>query len=183
VSPHFQEGDGSKWDRAMLINLVARRAAVAVVLVLLTAAGVGAIRRRRLVGAPGHRRRAERLGAGDYLGLALTARPASGRSPTTSRRIDGPNGSAPAGARLHGARPFGLRVTSQTDPDESGRVDSRSPRGGLNEMSSGWTIRPRPSEHALHTQAGFTIGRWEGGGTRRANDAREAGFIRKPVCR
>ena len=39
--------------------------------------------------------------------------------------------------------------------------------------------RPRPSEHALHTQAGFTVGRWEGGALAARTTHVKAGFIRK----
>ena len=39
--------------------------------------------------------------------------------------------------------------------------------------------RPRPSEHALHTQAGFTTGRWEGGALAARTTHMQAGFIRK----
>jgi len=39
--------------------------------------------------------------------------------------------------------------------------------------------RPHPSEHALHTQAGFTTGRWEGGALAAHTTHVKAGFIRK----
>jgi hypothetical protein len=39
--------------------------------------------------------------------------------------------------------------------------------------------RPRPSAHALHTQAGFTTGRWEGGALTARTTHMKAGFIRK----
>jgi hypothetical protein len=39
--------------------------------------------------------------------------------------------------------------------------------------------RPHPGEHALHTQAGFTTGRWEGGALAAHTTHLKAGFIRK----
>src|SRR5207244_11317647 len=48
-----------------------------------------------------------------------------------------------------------------------------------NEMITWMDGRPRPSEHALHTQAGFTVGRWEGGALAARTTHVKAGFIRK----
>jgi hypothetical protein len=76
--------------------------------------------------------------------------------------------------------PFGLRVTSQTDP-VTNRIVSITIGAweDWNEMVIWMDGRPRPSEHALHTQAGFTIGRWEGGALAARTTHVKAGFIRK----
>ena len=47
------------------------------------------------------------------------------------------------------------------------------------EMTIWMDDRPRPSAHALHTQAGFTTGRWEGGALGARTTHLKAGFIRK----
>jgi hypothetical protein len=76
--------------------------------------------------------------------------------------------------------PFGLRVTTETDPATK-RVLSYTI--GAWEDWNGMTIwmdgRPHPSQYALHTQAGFTTGRWEGGALAAHTTHMKAGFIRK----
>src|SRR5258708_39637472 len=76
--------------------------------------------------------------------------------------------------------PFGLRVTSQTDP-VTNRVVSITIAAweDWNEMVIWMDGRPRPSDNALHTQAGFTIGRWDGGALVARTTHVKAGFIRK----
>jgi len=77
--------------------------------------------------------------------------------------------------------PFGLRVTSQTDPVVNRVVSVHDRARGKtgNGMIIWMDGRPRPSEHALHTQAGFTVGRWEGGALAARTTHVKAGFIRK----
>jgi hypothetical protein len=48
-----------------------------------------------------------------------------------------------------------------------------------NEMVIWMDDRPRPSAHAMHTQAGFTVGRWEGGALGARTTHLKAGWIRK----
>jgi hypothetical protein len=76
--------------------------------------------------------------------------------------------------------PFGLRLSSQTDP-VTNRVVSFTIGAweDWNEMVIWMDDRPRPSEHALHTHAGFTLGRWEGGALAARTTHVKAGFIRK----
>ena len=47
-----------------------------------------------------------------------------------------------------------------------------------NDHLDGWPPTAVP-EHALHTQAGFTVGRWEGGALAARTTHVKAGFIRK----
>ena len=117
----------------------------------------------------------------DYLGLALTD---EGRTRALSydesqksmieRQCQG------WGASYVVLGPFGLRVSSQTDP-VTNRVVSYTIGAweDWNEMIIWMDGRPRPSEHALHTQAGFTTGRWEGGALAARTTHMKAGFIRK----
>jgi hypothetical protein len=117
----------------------------------------------------------------DYLGLALTE---EGRTRALSysesqksmyeRQCQG------WGAAYMVLGPFGLRVSSQSDP-VTNRVVSFTIGAweDWNEMVIWMDDRPRPSEHALHTQAGFTVGRWEGGTLAARTTHVQAGFIRK----
>ncbi len=117
----------------------------------------------------------------DYLGLALTD---EGRSRALSysesqksmieRQCEG------WGAAYLVLGPFGLRVSSQTDP-VSQRIVSFTIGAweDWSEMVIWMDDRPRPSENALHTQAGFTLGRWEGGALTARTTHVKAGFIRK----
>ena len=117
----------------------------------------------------------------DYLGLALTD---EGR--TRALAYDESQKSmierqcASWGAAYMVLGPFGLRVTSQTDPVNN-RVVSFAIGAweDWNEMIIWMDGRPRPSEHALHTQAGFTVGRWEGGALTARTTHVKTGFIRK----
>jgi hypothetical protein len=117
----------------------------------------------------------------DYLGLALTD---EGRTRALSydesqksmieRQCQG------WGASYMVLGPFGLRISSQSDP-ATNRVVSYTIDAWEDWMAM--TIwmddRPRPSGSALHTQAGFTIGRWEGGALAARTTHVKAGFIRK----
>jgi hypothetical protein len=117
----------------------------------------------------------------DYLGLALTD---EGRARALAydesqkgmieRQCQG------WGASYAVLGPFGLRVTTQTDP-ATNRVVSYTI--GAWEDWNGLTIwmdgRPHPSQHALHTQAGFTTGKWEGGALAAHTTHMKVGWIRK----
>ena len=117
----------------------------------------------------------------DYLGLALTD---EGRTRALAydesqksmieRQCQG------WGASYAVLGPFGLRVSTQTDPVTnrvvSYTIDAWEDWNGMIIWMDG---RPRPSEYALHTQAGFTTGRWEGGALAARTTHMKAGFIRK----
>ena len=117
----------------------------------------------------------------DYLGLALTD---EGRTRALSydesqksmieRQCQG------WGASYMVLGPFGLRISSQSDATKtrllSYTIDAWE---DWMEMTIWMDDRPRPSAHALHTQAGFTIGRWEGGALGARTTHLKAGFIRK----
>src|SRR4026208_100692 len=166
----------------MLIDVVARRAIVAVVLVILAAGKASAQFDFAGSFAP--------LGTEDvqndsvpvdYLGLALTD-----EARTRALSYVGPRKSmierqcAGWGAAYLVLGPFGLRVSSQTDP-VTNRVVSFTIGAweDWNAMGIWMDERPRPSEHALHTHAGFTLGRWEGGALAARTTHVKAGFIRK----
>jgi hypothetical protein len=117
----------------------------------------------------------------DYLGLALTdegrARALSydeSQKSMIERQCQG------WGAAYVVLGPFGLRVSTQTDPATnkvvSYTIDSWEDWNGLTIWMDG---RPRPSAYALHTQEGFTTGRWEGGALAARTTHMKPGFIRK----
>ena len=117
----------------------------------------------------------------DYLGLALTdeARTRAlsydeSQKSMIERQCQG------WGAAYAVLGPFGLRITSQADP-ATNRVVSYTidPWEDWMGMTIWMDGRARPSEHALHTQAGFTLGRWEGGALAARTTHVKAGFIRK----
>ncbi len=117
----------------------------------------------------------------DYLGLALTeegrARALSYNESQKSmleRQCEG------WGAAYLVLGPFGLRVSTETDPVTK-RVVSYTIAAweDWSEMVIWMDDRPRPSEHALHTQAGFTVGHWEGASLVARTTHVKAGFIRK----
>jgi hypothetical protein len=117
----------------------------------------------------------------DYLGLALTDE-ARTRALTydESQKSMIERQCAGWGAAYMVLGPFGLRVTSQTDPVTNRIVSiTIAPWEDWNEMVIWMDGRPRPSENALHTQSGFTIGRWEGGALAARTTHVKAGFIRK----
>jgi hypothetical protein len=117
----------------------------------------------------------------DYLGLALTD---EGRTRALAydesqksmieRQCQG------WGAAYAVLGPFGLHVSTQTD-SATNRVVSYTidPWEDWNGLTIWMDGRARPSEFALHTQAGFTTGRWEGGALVAHTTHMKAGFIRK----
>jgi hypothetical protein len=76
--------------------------------------------------------------------------------------------------------PFGLRVSTQTDPATnrvvSYTIDAWEDWNGMTIWMDG---RPRPSAYALHTQEGFTTGRWEGTALAARTTHMKTGWIRK----
>jgi hypothetical protein len=117
----------------------------------------------------------------DYLGLALTdeARTRAlsydeSQKSMMERQCQG------WGAAYAVLGPFGLRISTQADP-ATGRVVSYTidPWEDWMGMVIWMDDRPRPSAHALHTQAGFSTGRWEGGALAVHTTHVKAGFIRK----
>jgi hypothetical protein len=117
----------------------------------------------------------------DYLGLAMTdearARALSydeSQKSMIERQCQG------WGAAYAVLGPFGLRISTQTD-STTNRVVSYTidPWEDWNGLTIWMDGRPQPSEHALHTQAGFTTGRWEGGALALHTTHMKAGFIRK----
>src|SRR5438067_13426959 len=148
---------------AMLIDLVVRRAVVAVVLVVLTAGTAWAqfdfVGSWAPVGTEDVQNDSVPV---DYLGLALTDEARiRALSYDESQKSMIERQCAGWGAAYMVLGPFGLRVTTQTDPVTT-RVVSITI--GAWEDWNGMIIwmddRPQPSEHALHTQAGFTVGGW-----------------------
>jgi hypothetical protein len=117
----------------------------------------------------------------DYLGLALTdeARTRAlsydeSQKSMVERQCQG------WGAAYLVLGPFGLRVSSQTDAASNRLVSYRIDAWeDWMEMTIWMDDRPHPSAHALHTQAGFTTGRWEGGALAAHTTHIKAGFIRK----
>ena len=169
-------------SNAMFIHLVARRAVVAFLFVLLAASKASA--QFDFVGswAPLATEDVQNDSVPvDYLGLALTD-----EARTRALSYDESQKSMIErqcfgwGAAYVVLGPFGLRVTTQTDP-VTNRVVSFTIGAweDWNEMVIWMDDRPRPSEHALHTHAGFTLGRWEGGALAARTTHVKAGFIRK----
>jgi hypothetical protein len=117
----------------------------------------------------------------DYLGLALTDEARTrALSYDESQKSMMERQCAGWGAAYMVLGPFGLRVTSQTDPVNN-RVVSFTIGAweDWSEMTIWMDGRPQPSEHALHTASGFTTGRWEGSGLAARTTHMKAGFIRK----
>jgi len=76
--------------------------------------------------------------------------------------------------------PFGLRVSTQMDPVTKNVLSyTIGAWEDWNEMIIWMDDRPRPTGHALHTQAGFTLGHWEGNALVARTTHVKAGFIRK----
>jgi hypothetical protein len=117
----------------------------------------------------------------DYLGLALTEEARTralsydeSQKSMVERQCQG------WGATYAVLGPFGLRISSQSDPATKRLVSyTIDAWEDWNEMTIWMDSRPRPSEHAMHTQAGFTIGNWEGGALAARTTHVKAGFIRK----
>ena len=166
----------------MLVHLVVRRAALALLFVVLAASEARA--QFDVVGswAPLATEDVQNDSVPvDYLGLALTEEGrARALSYKESQKSMFERQCASWGAAYMVLGPFGLRVTTQTDP-VTNRVVSYTIGAweDWSEMIIWMDGRPRPSEHALHTQAGFTVGRWEGGALAARTTHVKAGFIRK----
>ena len=179
--PALQEGAGrlQVGSHAMLIHLVARRALVALLLVVLGGRqGVGAIRLRRLVGALGHRGRAERLGAGGLPRARAHRRgPHAGALLRRVAEVDDRAAVRRLGRGLHGAR--SLRP-ARDEPDRSrdeprrvvhDRRVGRLERDGHLDGRPPAAVRAR-APHAGRLHAG-PLGRRR---ARRAHHAREGGL-------
>jgi hypothetical protein len=166
----------------MLIKLVTRRASVVFLLVVLAAGKASAQFDFTGSWAPLATEDVQNdSDPVDYLGLALTDEARSralsydeSQKSMIERQCFG------WGEAYMVLGPFGLRVTSQTDP-ATNRVVSFTilPWEDWNGMVIWMDDRPRPSEHALHTQAGFTVGHWEGGALAARTTHLKAGLIRK----
>jgi hypothetical protein len=117
----------------------------------------------------------------DYLGLALTeegrARALSydeSQKSMVERQCQG------WGAAYMVLGPFGLRVSSQSHPNTKRLVSyTIDAWEDWMEMTIWMDDRARPPANALHTQAGFTTGRWEGGALAAHTTHMKTGFIRK----
>ena len=166
----------------MLIHLVMRNAALGLLLVLLAAGRASAQFEFTGSWAPIGTEDVQNDSLPvDFIGLALTE---DGRARAMSydesqksmieRQCQG------WGATYAVLGPFGLRISTQTDPATnrvvSYTIDSWEDWNGLTIWMDG---RPRPSAYALHTQEGFTIGRWEGGALAARTTHMKVGFIRK----
>ena len=166
----------------MLIHLVARRAVLGLLLVLLGASR--ALAQFEFTGswAPIATEDVQNDSVPvDYLGLALTE---EGRTRALSydesqkslieRQCQG------WGASYAVLGPFGLRASTQIDPATkqvvSYTIDPWEDWNGLTIWMDG---RPRPSENALFTQEGFTLGGWEGGALAARTTHMKVGWIRK----
>jgi len=166
----------------MFIQVVARRAIVVLLFVVLAASKASA--QFDFVGswAPiGTEDVQNDSLPADYLGLALTEEARTrALSYDESQKSMIERQCAGWGASYLVLGPFGLRVTTQTDP-VTNRVVSYTIGAweDWSEMVIWMDGRSRPSEHALHTQAGFTLGRWEGGAIAARTTHMMAGFIRK----
>jgi hypothetical protein len=117
----------------------------------------------------------------DYLGLALTEEGrARALSYNESQKSMFERQCFGWGAAYLVLGPFGLRVSTENDPVTK-RVQSFTIGAweDWSEMVIWMDDRPRPSEHALHTQAGFTLGHWEGAALVARTTHVKAGFIRK----
>ena len=167
---------------AMLIDVVARRSAFALLAVVLAAAPASAQFDVNGSWAPIASEDVQNDSVPvDYIGLALTE---EGRTRSLSydesqkslieRQCQG------WGASYAVLGPFGLVVSTQTDPATkqvvSYTIESWEDWNGLTIWMDG---RPRPSAHALHTQEGFTLGRWEGTALAARTTHMKVGWIRK----
>jgi hypothetical protein len=166
----------------MLIHLVVRRATLGLLLLVLAAAEASA--QFDLTGswAPVGSEDVQNDSVPvDYLGLALTEEARiRALSYDESQKSMLERQCAGWGASYMVLGPFGLRVTTQTDPVTTKVVSiTIGAWEDWNEMVIWMDDRPRPSEHDLHTQAGFTTGRWDGGALAARTTNVKAGFIRK----
>src|SRR5678815_4302759 len=169
-------------DSAMFIQLVARRVAPVLVLIVLSASEVWAQFDFTGSWAPIGTEDVQNDSVPvDYLGLALTEEGrARALSYNESQKSMFERQCFGWGAAYLVLGPFGLRVSTENDPVTK-RVRSFTIGAweDWNEMVIWMDDRPRPSEHALHTQAGFTLGHREGGALVARTTHVKAGFIRK----
>jgi hypothetical protein len=167
---------------AMLIHLVARHAALAALIVLIAAGPASAQFEFTGSWAPIASEDVQNDSVPvDFLGLALTD---EGRTRALAydesqkamieRQCQG------WGASYAVLGPFGLRVSTHTDPATnrvvSYTIDAWEDWNGMTIWMDG---RPRPSAYALHTQEGFTTGRWEGTALAARTTHMKVGWIRK----
>jgi len=166
----------------MFINLVARRVAPALLLVVLAASEAWAqfdfVGSFAPIGTEDVQNDSVPV---DYLGLALTEEArARALSYNESQKSMLERQCAGWGAAYLVLGPFGLRVSAENDPVTKQVLSfTIGAWEDWNEMVIWMDDRPRPSEHALHTQAGFTLGHWEGGALVARTTHVKAGFIRK----
>ena len=166
----------------MFIHLVARRVAPALLLVVLAASEAWAqfdfVGSFAPIGTEDVQNDSVPV---DYLGLALTEEArARALSYNESQKSMLERQCAGWGAAYLVLGPFGLRVSAENDPVTKQVVSfTIGAWEDWNEMVIWMDDRPRPSEHALHTQAGFTLGHWEGGALVARTTHVKAGFIRK----
>ena len=166
----------------MFINLVARRVAPTLLLVVLAASEAWAqfdfVGSFAPIGTEDVQNDSVPV---DYLGLALTEEArARALSYNESQKSMLERQCAGWGAAYLVLGPFGLRVSAENDPVTKQILSfTIGAWEDWNEMVIWMDDRPRPSEHALHTQAGFTLGHWEGGALVARTTHVKAGFIRK----
>jgi hypothetical protein len=166
----------------MFIHLVARRVAPALLLVVLAASEAWAqfdfVGSFTPIGTEDVQNDSVPV---DYLGLALTEEArARALSYNESQKSMLERQCAGWGAAYLVLGPFGLRVSAENDPVTKQVLSfTIGAWEDWNEMVIWMDDRPRPSEHALHTQAGFTLGHWEGGALVARTTHVKAGFIRK----
>ena len=166
----------------MFINLVARRVAPALLLVVLAASEAWAqfdfVGSFAPIGTEDVQNDSVPV---DYLGLALTEEArARALSYNESQKSMLERQCAGWGAAYLVLGPFGLRVSAENDPVTKQILSfTIGAWEDWNEMVIWMDDRSRPSEHALHTQAGFTLGHWEGGALVARTTHVKAGFIRK----
>ena len=175
----------------MFINLVVRRSALGLLMVVLvgavvfTQAGQGVLPNQFEIAGSWAPLGTEDVQNDsvpvDYLGLAMTdeARTRAlsydeSQKSMMERQCQG------WGAAYAVLGPFGLRISTQSDPATRRLVSyTLDPWEDWMGMVIWMDDRPHPSEHALHTQAGFTTGRWDGGALAAHTTHVKAGFIRK----
>jgi len=166
----------------MFIHLVARRVAPALLLVVLAASEAWAqfdfVGSFAPIGTEDVQNDSVPV---DYLGLALTEEArARALSYNESQKSMLERQCAGWGAAYLVLGPFGLRVSAENDPVTKQVLSfTIGAWEDWNEMVIWMDDRSRPSEHALHTQAGFTLGHWEGGALVARTTHVKAGFIRK----
>jgi hypothetical protein len=171
-------------SNTVLVNVVALRPAIALVVLLWPLANQSAFAQAELAGswAPKNTEDISRDSYPvDYVGLPLND---EGRTRALSynesqlamieRQCEG----WPAFYFVQG--PFGLKIWSDTEPVKgatiSWTIGAWEDRAPITIWMDG---RPHPSAYAEHTRGGFTTGRWEGDTLVAYTTHMKAGFIRK----